>query len=141
MFSRRSLLASAFLILVPAASWAGEKVAIKGYDPVAYFTEGRPVKGSSAHQARFDEATYHFKNAENHALFVADPAKYAPQYEGFCTIMVSKGTKYEPDPEAWIIADDRLYLFGAKGAVESFKQNKGEILAQAERNWSTARTR
>ena len=140
MLTRRNLLASAFLIL-PTFAMAGDKVAIKGYDPVAYFTESRPVKGSPEHTARFDEATYQFKSAENRAMFVADPAKYAPQYEGYCTITVAKGSRYEPDPEAWTIADGRLYLFGAKEAIEHFRQNKGDIVAQAERNWPAVRTR
>src|SRR5712671_6190194 len=107
-FSRRAVI-GAFAALMATAPGAGraadpagekaERVALKGYDPVSYFTDGHPEKGSREFTASYDDATYWYKNAEHRALFVADPDRYAPQFDGFCAITVSRGGKYEPDPE------------------------------------------
>ena len=93
---RRSALlalgAAAALGAVETGSSAAEKrVALSGYDPVSYFTDGRPEKGSAEYSAAFDDATYWFKSAEHRALFVADPDHYAPQFDGYCAINVSRG--------------------------------------------------
>jgi hypothetical protein len=93
---------------------AAKRVALSGYDPVSYFTEGHPEKGRSEFTFAFDDAIYWFKNVEHRAMFAADPEHYAPQYAGFCTITVSRGGKFEADPEAWKIWDDKLFVFGSK---------------------------
>lgn len=142
-FSRRSVLlalsilgAAAALGVVETGSSAAEKrVALSGYDPVSYFTDGRPEKGSPEYSADFDEATYRFKSAEHRALFVADPDHYAPQFAGYCSIMVSRGVKQEADPEAWVIADGRLYVFSAKEGVPMFRQQTAAIINKATENW------
>src|SRR6266508_541232 len=72
---------------------AATRVALKGYDPVSYFTEGKPEKGSSQFTFAFDDSTYWFKSAEHRARFVADPERYAPQFAGYCAIQVSRGAK------------------------------------------------
>jgi hypothetical protein len=89
----------------------GRRVALSGHDPVAYFTDGRPAKGSNEFWFAFDDAVYLFRNAEHRALFASDPERYAPQYAGFCAAGVAKGYKQEPDPEAWTIANGKLYVF------------------------------
>jgi hypothetical protein len=102
-FSRRSALLALSILGVAAAlgavetdsSAAEKRVALSGYDPVSYFTDGHPEKGSAEYSATFDDATYWFKNAEHRALFVADPDHYAPQFSGYCTINVSRGMKME----------------------------------------------
>src|SRR5205823_3969735 len=112
--------------LLPAraeAPPAGLRVAISGYDPVAYFTDGQPQKGSEAFWFAFDDAVYLFRNAEHRATFAGDPERYAPQYAGFCAAGISKGYKTEPDPEAWAILSGRLYLFQLKDRVPGFKQD------------------
>src|SRR6516162_9265418 len=102
------------LLAADAAPGTGKRLALKGYDPVSYFTDGRPGKGSADYQASYDDATYWFKTPEHRATFVADPDHYAPQFQGFCTVTLSRGARLEADPEAWVIADGKLYVFAAK---------------------------
>src|SRR5262249_44611279 len=98
---------------IPLSTALGEtRLALSGYDPVAYFTEGHPEKGLPEFTAVFDDATYWFKSAEHRAQFASNPERYAPQFQGFCTIDLSRGLKTEPDPEAWSIVDGKLYVFG-----------------------------
>jgi YHS domain-containing protein len=143
-FSRRSALilsilgAAAALSAIETGSSAAEKrVALSGYDPVSYFTDGRPEKGSAEYSATFDDASYWFKSAEHRALFVADPDHYAPRFSGYCTINVSRGVKQEADPEAWAIADGKLYVFSAKEGVPLFQQQTAAIVNKATENWPT----
>ena len=118
---------------------AGKRVALQGYDPVSYFTEGLPQKGSAEYQASYDDVTYWFMNAEHRALFVADPDHYAPQFNGYCAINISRGEKYEADPEAWVIADGKLYMFGAKEGVPLFRRQTAGIVEKASENWAGLR--
>ena len=113
---------------------SGRRVAIGGYDPVAYFTDGQPLKGSEAFWFAFDDAVYQFTSAEHRAQFVADPERYAPQYAGFCAGGISKGYKVEPDPEAWAILNGKLYLFQLKDRVPGFKQDTA-FIDKATSNW------
>ncbi|HEX5629936.1 MAG TPA: YHS domain-containing (seleno)protein [Usitatibacteraceae bacterium] len=126
------------------------RVALKGYDPVAYFTEGRPVKGSPAIAYDFDEARYHFSSAEHRDLFAANPDRYAPRFGGYCTGSMSRGVKNEGDPEIWIIEEGRLYVFGsgkgdeegkAKGraGVEKLKADPKRLAELARQNWEGMR--
>ena len=85
-------------------------LAIEGYDPVAYFTEGRPVEGSREHVFDWNGATWRFASAAHRELFVQAPEKYAPQYGGYCAWAVSQGYTAGIDPEAWRIENGRLYL-------------------------------
>lgn len=98
-------------------------VAIKGYDPVAYFTQQKAVEGSAEFSHRWLGAEWHFANAENRDLFIADPVKYAPQYGGYCADGVSFGTiTTNIDPEAWRIIEGKLYLSYDPGAAEGFEK-------------------
>jgi YHS domain-containing protein len=147
--SRRSILVGLpMLALVPtgrvplaaeAVPATGKRLALSGYDPVSYFTDGHPEKGSSDHQASYDDATYWFKSPEHRATFVADPDHYAPQFQGFCTVTLSRGAKYEADPEAWVIADGKLYVFGAKEAVPIFRAQTASVIEKATDNWAKLR--
>ncbi|CAM2006941.1 YHS domain-containing (seleno)protein [Acanthopleuribacter pedis] len=85
-------------------------VAIKGYDPVAYFTESKPVKGSKEHKLEWNGATWYFAGAENKSAFEKEPEKYAPQYGGYCAYAVSQNATAGIDPDAWKILDGKLYL-------------------------------
>ena len=118
-----------------AKSPSGERVALNGYDPVAYFTDGRPAKGSPEFSASFDGTTYHFKNAQHRALFVADPDRYAPQYKAYCAITIARGSKLEVDPEAFLIWNGKLYMFAGKQGVDMFKEQAAAIVAKAEASW------
>lgn len=89
-------------------------VAIRGYDPVAYFTEGQPVRGSELLPVEWNGAIWQFSKGSHRRAFLADPAKYAPQYGGHCALCISVGNTTPFDPEAFVIRDDRLYLFQSK---------------------------
>jgi hypothetical protein len=110
-------------------------LALRGYDPVAYFTEGRPERGSPEFAAEFDDAIYWFKTPEHRATFLGDPDRYAPQYAGYCAITLARGAKLEADPEAWTISDGRLYVFGAPQGVAMFHQQMAGFVEQASANW------
>jgi hypothetical protein len=114
---------------------AGRRIALSGYDPVAYFADGRPDKGSDAFWFAFDDAIYLFRSAEHRAMFEADPERYAPQYAGFCAAGVSKGYKTEPDPEAWVIANGKLYVLQLKERVPDFKRDTAAFVDKANANW------
>src|SRR5437016_4674828 len=88
----------------------GGGIAIKGYDPVAYFTQSKPVKGSSAFTYQWMNATWWFASAEARDEFARIPEKYAPQYGGYCAYGVSQGHTAPIDPEAWTIVEGKLYL-------------------------------
>jgi hypothetical protein len=117
---------------------AGRRIAISGYDPVAYFTDGQPQKGSEEFWVAFDDAVYLFRSAEHRAAFAGDPDRYAPQYAGFCAAGISKGYKTEPDPEAWAILNGKLYLFQLKDRVPGFKQDTS-FIDKATANWPTVK--
>jgi hypothetical protein len=112
----------------------GRRIALNGHDPVAYFTESQPQKGSEAFWYAFDDAVYLFKNADHRARFIGDPERYAPQYAGFCAGGVSKGYKVEPDPEAWAILNGKLFVFEFKERVPNFKQDTA-FIDKANSNW------
>lgn len=113
----------------------GKRVALSGYDPMSYFTDGRPEKGSAEFPAEFDDATYWFRSPEHRALFVADPDRYAPQFAGFCAVTVSRGEKAEVDPLAWTISEGKLYVFRGPKGVEMFHQQTASVIDSANANW------
>ena len=117
----------------------GKRVALQGYDPVSYFANGRPEKGSPDLTASFDGATYWFATAEHRDRFSGDPDRYAPQFAGFCAINIARGEKYEADPQAWVIADGKLYVFGAKEGVPIFRAQSTGIIAEAKQHWPELR--
>lgn len=106
------------------------RVVLKGYDPVAYFTESRPVQGVPEFSYDWDGERYFFSSAANRSKFAASPERYAPQFGGYCTGSMSKKVQREADPQAWIISDGRLYVFG---------QVKFAEMARNEANWLSGR--
>ena len=109
--------------------------AIDGTDPVAYFTEGRPVEGSSEFTHEWNGAKWRFSSAENRAKFVAEPEKYAPQYGGYCAWAVSQGYTASTDPEAWSIVEGKLYLNYSKGVQKQWEADIPGHIAKADQNW------
>ena len=87
-------------------------LAIKGYDPVAYFTDGKPTPGLATIEHMWHGFRYRFARAEHRDLFKADPVRYAPQFENFCAMALAKGELVEANPENWLISDGKLYVFG-----------------------------
>ena len=143
--SRRSL-----LIVVTAAATGGVfaraaqaetappvRIALRGYDPVSYFTPGRPEPGSAEFSLPFDDAAYWFASEEHRKMFAADPERYAPQYKGYCALSVARGLKVEVDPEAWTIWNGRLFVFGSKDSVPEFNANPGENAEKSDAAWAT----
>ena len=114
---------------------SGRRVALSGFDPVAYFTLGRPEKGSDVFWIAFDDVIYQFMNAQHRAMFAADPERYAPQYAGFCAAGVSRGETHEPDPESWAIVNGKLYVVALKERIEQFKKNPDRFIDNANANW------
>lgn len=109
--------------------------AIRGYDPVAYFIEGKPTRGRDEFSAAWMGATFKFANAENLARFQADPTAFAPQYGGYCAYAVSQGYTASIDPDAWSIVDGRLYLNYSKGVQKRWQKDVPGHIAAANRNW------
>jgi YHS domain-containing protein len=109
-------------------------VSLKGHDPVAYFTEGRPVKGSTALNYDFDDARYLFSSQKNRERFAASPDRYTPQYSGLCATGMALGMKAEADPAVWKIVDGKLYVFSSAQAREKFESDPS-MLAQSQQNW------
>ncbi len=145
VFLMAALSATAFMIGAefgiadPVGPPAGRRIALSGYDPVAYFTDGAPAKGTEAYWFAFEDAVYLFRNSEHRKLFAADPERYAPQYAGFCAAGLSKGFKIEPDPEAWAIANGKLFMFVLKERVPQFKQEPTAFIDKADANWPALR--
>jgi YHS domain-containing protein len=114
-------------------------VAVGGYDPVAYFTSGKPVEGNKEYSLTLDGAVYRFASASNRDLFKASPAKYQPQYGGWCAYaMGAKGEKVDVDPETYKIVDGKLYLFYNKyfnNTLKSWNKDEAGLKAKADVNW------
>ena len=112
----------------PAArAQAQSAPALKGYDPVAYFTEGKPVRGAKDISYDWDDARYLFSSAKNKTAFAAAPDKYAPQFAGLCATGLAFGQKVEADPQAWKIVDGKLYLFSSVKARETAEKDPGVL--------------
>ncbi len=117
------------------AIFAVDGVAIRGYDPVAYFTLGRPTKGSPTYAHAWKGATWHFATAEHRDLFKAAPEKYAPQYGGYCAYGVSYGAAPPIDPEAWRIVEGKLYLNYSKSVQATWEKDIPGYIRKADANW------
>ena len=110
-------------------------IAILGYDPVAYFTEGAPRKGKAEHAVMHKGAQWQFASAQNKALFEADPDKYTPSYGGYCAYGVSQGYLVKIEPDAWAIRDGKLYLNYDKSVQKTWSQKPADYIALADRQW------
>ncbi len=115
----------------------GSNVAIKGYDPVAYFTAGKPVQGSSKFKVNYQGAEFQFSSAANRDAFAANPGRYAPQFGGYCAWAVSQGYTAGIDPNAWAIVGGKLDLNYNKEIQARWQQNTAGNIAAANRNWPT----
>jgi YHS domain-containing protein len=123
-----------------AAAFAGAYferggAAIDGYDPVAYFKENKPVKGSEAFTATHEGSTFRFASAANRDAFVADPGKYAPQYGGFCAYAVADGYKAKIEPDAFTIVEGRLYLNYDQSIQRRWRRDIPGYIRKGDRNW------
>jgi len=110
-------------------------LAIEGYDPVAYFTESRPVEGSSEYQYEWKGANWRFSSAENLASFKGNPEQYAPQYGGYCAYAVAQNSTASIDPTQFTIVDDKLYLNFSKSVNRKWLANRDNYIDNADQNW------
>ena len=110
-------------------------VSIKGYDTVAYFTNGKATKGKQKFAYSWNDSQWHFVSARHRDLFAAKPERYAPQFKGFCAASLTRGKFKVTDPEAWAIVDGKLYLNSSKKFARKFKQNPAENIKKAEATW------
>ena len=114
-----------------------QSVSLRGHDPVAYFSGGAPTKGDKKFSATWQGATYHFASEKNRDTFKADPAKFAPQYGGFCAMGVALGKKLDGDPEVWKVVDGKLYLNVNRDVSVKWNEDIPGNLKKAEANWSS----
>lgn len=115
-------------------------LAIEGYDPVAYFIAGKAIEGDHAFSASEGGATYYFSSAKNRDLFTTDPAKYKPQYGGWCAYaMGATGEKVEVDPETFKILNGKLYLFYNKyfnNTLKTWNKDESQLKKKADAAWT-----
>jgi hypothetical protein len=126
------------LLLAPLPCAADVELAIRGYDPVAYFTDGAATKGNPTYEYVWDDERYRFATQEHRDMFRQHPDRYAPQYPGYCAMSLANGAQVEPDPENWLVRDGRLYLFGKAIGPEKFSSDLADNVAHADANWRRA---
>ena len=116
----------------------GRDVMLVGHDPVAYFTQGKPVQGRPGIAVELPRRTYYFASEEHRKLFLADPARYEPQYGGFCSNGMAYGLKMSTDPTSWTLFEGRLFIFGDVlgqsqwNLTPKFNVEKGDLMWASE---------
>ncbi|MEM6708120.1 MAG: YHS domain-containing (seleno)protein [Pseudomonadota bacterium] len=142
--SLRGWVAVAFTLFLSSAVFAAEdpiytglfsKLAVQGHDVVAYFTEGRPVKGSSAFSTEHQGAEFRFASQANLNAFLANPPRYAPQYGGYCAWAVSQGYTAKGSAKHWRIVDDKLYLNYNASVQKTWETDIPGFIQAADTNW------
>lgn len=113
----------------------GPSLAVRGYDVVAYFTEGKPVLGDANFAAKYGQASYRFASQADLDAFKADPAKYVPAYGGYCAYGVSVGAKFDADPTLWTVDNGHLYLNLDKNIQGLFLKDVSGAIKKADKNW------
>lgn len=121
---------------IPASSFAADPnpLAIRGYDPVAYFTIGTPLPGLPELEYEWDERRYRFARTEHREMFKADPIRYAPQFANFCAMALSRGKIVEADPQYWLISEGKLYIFAVPAGPATFQQDTDVNIEKANQN-------
>ncbi len=147
------LLRPLIMALVVASTWTaiavaqhevnvdGKGVALHGYDPVAYFSEGKPVEGNAKYTTTQDGATYRFASAANRDAFVKEPARYLAQYGGYCAMGVALKKKLDGDPQVWQIVDGKLYLNVNRDIQKQWVKDVPGNIAKADSTWPVIRDR
>ena len=109
---------------------------LKGHDPVAYFTIGKHTLGKADIKATHEGATYRFASEEHKALFATNPAKYMPQYGGFCANGIVYGIPWGGDADTWKLIDGKLYIFGGESSRKYFLMDEKRNLQLADQYWT-----
>ena len=131
-----SLLLLAFVGVAAAGEFFEvDGVALGGYDPVAYFEEGKPVPGEASLAHQYLGSTFRFSSAANLTKFAADPVKYAPQFGGFCALGTANGYKVKTEPDAFKIVGGKLYFNYNRKVLELWTQDEQGYISRANQNW------
>jgi YHS domain-containing protein len=150
MIDRRACLAN-LLVGLPLATSIGapsigmaqsvppapSRLALKGYDPVAYFTDGKAMPGDPQYETTYDGVRYRFASTQHLELFKADPDRYAPQFGGSCAAGIAMGVKFESEPENWLIVDGRLFVFSSPKSLDSVRADTAGMITKGRENWKT----
>lgn len=115
--------------------YASSGLAIQGYDTVAYFTQGKAVKGDERIAESWNGARWVFASEAHRSLFRENPAQYAPQFGGYCAFAVSQNYTAQTDPKAWTLADNKLYLNFDQDTMKEWLLQREQLIAQAHANW------
>lgn len=135
------VLGTAFFVSTPALAIDPdavnnvESIALKGFDPVAYFADGRPRKGNPGITSQYEGVIYEFVSAEHKAQFEKDPARYVPMFAGFCAFGVTEGLKIDIDPHAYAINDGKLAVFFSDEARDAYQGDLANKSAEAVQKW------
>ncbi len=134
------LIVATMVLLNPVISQAiypvyATRLAIDGYDPVAYFTESMAVRGTPDFEFEWKGAKWFFASAENRGRFVQSPESYAPQYGGYCAYAISRGDVARINPEAWSVVGGKLYLNFSKKIRSKWESDRENMIRQADENW------
>jgi len=115
-------------------------LAIYGVDPVAYFTDRKPVAGREEFEHRFAGAVWRFDNDSNRAAFIADPNVYMPRYGGYDPVGIARGVSTAGSPDFWVVYDERLYLFYTAQARQAFIADPALVIASASARWAEVKS-
>ncbi len=115
---------------------ADARLMLKGFDVVAYFAEGKHAVGMPAIKSVYQDVTFRFASTEHKALFDANPAKYQPQYGGYCANGLVYGIPWGGDGDTWLMQDDKLYIFGGAGSMAAFKLDVPGNIKLADKYWT-----
>lgn len=126
---------SAFARDAPIYTGTFSSTAVGGYDPVAYFTQNKPVKGNSKISTDYKGAKWHFSSLENRDKFLAAPTLYEPQYGGYCAWAVAQGKTASGDPQFWKVVNNKLYLNYDADVQKKWEANIPDFIQKANANW------
>src|SRR5712691_5575664 len=130
-------------VLAATARGDEARLSISGYDPVAYFTDGKPVQGKTEFEYLWHKLRWHFANGEHRDLFAKNPDRYTPQYDGYCAMGAAESGeaahKDTVDPEAWAIVDGKLYLSHMRQGMEAWRQNPAEYIKRGDESWAAVK--
>jgi hypothetical protein len=137
------------LLLLGDASAGGHRgvatdsdyVAIQGYDTVAYFTDGKAIKGSETYEYAWDDAQWHFVSAAHREMFIAEPERYMPRFGGYCAGAMMDGILVPANPRAWAIVDGKLYMIaGDAKDIDEWKVDAASNIGKANQNWPSVQS-
>lgn len=120
-----------------ATAPATDRIGLKGYDPVAYFTLSTPTPGVAEHDYVYDGVRYFFANTRHRDMFRANPEKYAPQFGGNCANNMANSVRRDSDPTIWVIIADKLYVFAGTAGADRFRKEAETAARKASANWKT----